>query len=205
MKKVLRWLDINFEPVIIGILFYAVMIIVTVQVIMRFVFSSGMNWGEELARYMFVWLMYFGFSYATRNNRHIRVGFFVERMKPSAQKVILIICDLLFLALMGLSLAAAIITCQAVAYYKDFSVTLNVSMNVLYSAGVVGFLLMALRLVQSIVWKIRHFKSEMEVFQNADGKYSGAEELFFMPESAKDDPIDKSSSAAAKGKGEDEW
>lgn len=202
MKKVLKWIDINLEPLLSGILFYAIMILITIQVILRFVFSTGFDWGEELARYMFVWMMYFSFSYATRNNRHIRVSFFIDRFGKKTRKVFLILCDVLFLILMGYCVAAAIITCWQTAIFQDMSVTLGVTMNVLYAAGVVGFVLMFIRLIQNIVWKIRHFKDDFEIFENANGKYSGAEEIFFIPRSYKEDPVMKNSEMVSEGRRE---
>lgn len=97
MKKVLKWLDVNFEPLLIAVLFTALILLITIQVILRLSPLAGFSWGEEISRFMFVWLMYFSFSYATRNNRHIRVSFFVKKLPESAQKVILFICDILFL------------------------------------------------------------------------------------------------------------
>ncbi len=75
MKKVLKWLDVNFEPLLIAVLFTALILLITIQVILRLSPLAGFSWGEEISRFMFVWLMYFSFSYATRNNRHIRVSF----------------------------------------------------------------------------------------------------------------------------------
>ena len=202
MKKVLRWMDINLEPLLSGILFYAIMILITIQVILRFVFKTGFDWGEELARYMFVWMMYFSFSYATRNNRHIRVSFFVDRFHDKGKKILTLICDILFLVLMGYCVAAAIITCWQTSKFQDMSVTLGVTMNVLYAAGIVGFGLMFIRLIQNIVWKLRHFKEDFEIFENANGKYTGAEEIFFIPESYKKDPVMKSSEMVSEGRSE---
>lgn len=202
MKKVLKWIDINLEPLLSGILFYAIMILITVQVILRFVFSTGFDWGEELARYMFVWMMYFSFSYATRNNRHIRVSFFVDKFSDKVKKIFMVICDVLFLILMGYCVAASVITCWQTSKFQDMSVTLGVTMNVLYSAGVVGFTLMFIRLIQNIIWKFRHFKDDFEVFDNANGKYTGADKIFFIPKSYTEDPVMKSSEMVSEGRRE---
>lgn len=176
MKKIFCWLDKNFEPIIMATLFIIMTLIITVQVVLRFVFNGGFSWGEELARFIFVWLMFFGFSYATRNQRHIRINFFVGLFGEKVKKIMYIFVDLLFLGfLLILSMTAVNVT-QSIVKYGDMAVTMKVSMNVVYSAGLVGFLLMSLRVIQGIIWKIRNFKAPFERFENFAGAYSGANE-----------------------------
>mgnify|MGYP003376695435 CR=1 FL=1 len=97
MKKLIRWLDVNFEAVLMVVFFAMMIILVTVQVILRFVFKTGFSWGEEVARILFVWMSFSSFGYLTRNSRHVRVGFLVGKIKESVQKKILFLCDVLFL------------------------------------------------------------------------------------------------------------
>ena len=54
-------------------LIFAMSIIIFIQVVMRYVFQSSLTWSEELARYMFVWLVYFSVSYTARREKHIRI------------------------------------------------------------------------------------------------------------------------------------
>ena len=37
-----------------------------VQVVMRYVFHSSLTWSEEMARYLFVWLVYFSVAYTAK-------------------------------------------------------------------------------------------------------------------------------------------
>lgn len=187
LKKIFTWLDINFEPVLMFVLFYAITLLLTLQVILRFIFATGFSWGEEVARFLFVWLMYFSIAYATRNQRHIRVAFLVQSFGEKAHKVFMIISDLIFLVFSILIFLSAIKVCQSVFKYQDMAVTIEVSLNVVYGAGVVGFALIVFRLIQSIIWKIRKFKDSMEVFENYAGAYSGADKVCFFPKVVKID------------------
>ena len=184
MKKVLKWLDVNFEPLLIAVLFTALILLITIQVILRLSPLAGFSWGEEISRFMFVWLMYFSFSYATRNNRHIRVSFFVKKLPESAQKVILFICDILFLIFSGFVLVACFNICMTASRFNDMAVTLDISMNVLYAAGVVGYALMVVRIIQGIVWKVKHLGDSAEIFENFGGEFTPDNRVFFdtMPE-----------------------
>lgn len=179
-KKILKWLDINFEPTVMAVLFYTITILITLQVVLRFVFSTGFSWGEEVARFLFVWLMNFSISYATRNQRHIRIAFFVNLFNEKIKKIFLILSDFIFLIFSTLIFVAAIRVCQGAIKYADMAVTIEVSLNVVYGAGVLGYALIVLRLIQSIFWKIKYFNSGFEKFENLGGKYSDADKIFFM-------------------------
>lgn len=51
----------------------AILILLSYQVIMRFVFHNTNSWSEELARYLFIWLVYLSASYAIYKNAHIKI------------------------------------------------------------------------------------------------------------------------------------
>jgi len=180
-NKILRWLDINFEPILMAVLFYAITLLVTLQVILRFVFSSGFAWGEEVSRFMFVWLMYISISYATRNQRHIKVAFLVNKFPIEVRKKLMILTDVLFLTFCVIAFYGTVLVCRSTWEFQDMSVTVNVSLNIIFGAGILGFGLMVIRLIQSIAWKIKHFQSPLEVFENLTGVYTGADKICFLP------------------------
>ena len=54
----------------------------------------------------------------------------------------------------------------------------------LYLAGVLGFLMMVIRNIQIIVWKIRNWNAELERFINYDGVYYENNKVFCEREGA---------------------
>ncbi len=180
MKKIINWLDVNFEPILMALLFYAIVALLSVQIVLRFGFSKGLSWAEELSRYIFVWLMFFSFSYAVRNQRNIRISFFAQKFGEKVEKILYILSDFIFMGFIVVVFFAAINVCKSAIKYGDMAVTFKVSLNIVYGAGVTGFGLMIIRLVQSIVWKIKHFKSNFEVFDNYNGKYYKNNKICFF-------------------------
>lgn len=75
MKRTLKWFDVNFEAILMVVFFTMMIALVTVQVVLRFIFKTGFSWGEEVARILFVWMSFSSFGYLTRGSRHVRVGF----------------------------------------------------------------------------------------------------------------------------------
>ncbi|WP_053983594.1 TRAP transporter small permease [Niameybacter massiliensis] len=189
MKKCISWLDVNFEPLAMVSLFSIMFFLIVIQVILRFVFKTGLSWGEEIARIMFVWLSFVTFGYLTRNNRHVRIGFLRERFPESIQKILLVVCDLLFLFFSFYAFKAVLLLCLQTARFEDKLVTLPISSNLLYLSGLIGFALMLIRGIQVIGWKITHWKDSLVVFENYDGKYYKNNHICFMPQQLKE--VDK--------------
>ena len=51
----------------------AIILLVFADVIARFAFSTSIAVANEMARFCFVYMIYFGVSYAIRERRHMRV------------------------------------------------------------------------------------------------------------------------------------
>jgi TRAP-type transport system small permease protein len=54
--------------------------LVFMQVVLRYVFSGGMVWAEELDRYLFVWLMFLGITMGIYKQKHIAITFITDRL-----------------------------------------------------------------------------------------------------------------------------
>ncbi|WP_138307709.1 MULTISPECIES: TRAP transporter small permease [unclassified Clostridium] len=181
MKRTLRWLDVNFEAILMVVFFSLMILLVTLQVVLRFVFKTGFSWGEEVARLLFVWMAFSSFGYLTRGSRHVRVGFFRELFPEQVQKAILIVCDALFLVFSAGGLAAMVQLCSDAWRFRDMLTAVPWNYNALYLAGLLGFFMMAVRNVQILVWKFSHWGDELGRFVNYDGDYYRNNRICFEP------------------------
>jgi len=181
IKKSLKWLDINLEPLFIMIVFIIMTSLITVQVIKRFIYGSGFAWGEEFSVFMFVWIVFLGISYAFRNNRQIGVDFLRDALPEKIRKILVVIVEISMLALMLIFLKGAMSNVEAVTKFGDKVQSVPITLNVLYFAAVTGYSLSIIRLIQSIIWKVKRFNASYELFLNRGGLYSGASDIFFMP------------------------
>jgi TRAP-type C4-dicarboxylate transport system permease small subunit len=62
-------------------------VLVAVQVFCRYVLNSSLFWSEELARYMLVWLSFFGATVAYYRNLHPGVDTITSRLSVSKQRI----------------------------------------------------------------------------------------------------------------------
>lgn len=68
-------------------------IVLFLQIIMRFVFSSPFQWAEELARYLQIWITFIGIGYGIRKQAHIGMTLVKEKLPPLLGKVAAVFCD----------------------------------------------------------------------------------------------------------------
>ena len=94
MRRTLRGLDDNAERWAM-LVFYAFCTVVIVQeVVRRFVLNFSSAWGEEAARYAFIYLGWIGAAYAVRERAHIRFDIVLQRLGPRAKALLFIFTEL---------------------------------------------------------------------------------------------------------------
>ena len=182
MKKVIKWLDVNFEAILMVVFFTLMISIVMIQVIRRFIFADGFSWGEEVAKILFVWMAFSSFGYLTRNGRHVRVGFFAGKLPQPVHKAVLVLCDVLFLVFSAIGLRSSFSLCMDAIRYQDQLTAVPWNYSVLYFAGVLGFLMMTLRNIQVLVYRFCNWGADMERFENYDGVYYRNNRICFAPD-----------------------
>ncbi len=93
------------EEAIISILLLATTIIVFVDVVMRFGFSAGFLWSQELTLHMSGWFVLFGASYGVKVGSHIGMDAFVKLFPSMGRRI-----------LTGLACILAIVYCGLIMY-----------------------------------------------------------------------------------------
>ena len=90
------------EEGLIALILGAMTLLSFVQVVLRYVFNSGLIWQLEATTYLFAWLVMIGISYCVRVHAHIGVDAAVRLLPPNARRVVGIV--VLLLALLYASL-----------------------------------------------------------------------------------------------------
>lgn len=149
--KIIKWLDTYIEASICSLLLCIMSMILLIQVVARYVFGNSLVFSEELARYIFIWLIYLGISYATKQFRHIKIesalGLFPSFLRP----YVTLVGNILFLLY---SVAIVYTGWDMVMRQQSLGSTspaMALPMWLVFLAPVVGFLFTATRQVQIIV------------------------------------------------------
>ncbi len=78
---------IRLLEVIMVLMMIGMLILVGVNVFLRIVANSGIDFAEEIPRFMFIWLTCCGAVVAMKANTHINVNMFVHMVKRPVQKL----------------------------------------------------------------------------------------------------------------------
>lgn len=153
--KILRWLNMHFEPVLIVTAISLMTGLLCLQIVLRF-FDATIPWIEELARYLFVWAMYLSISYCIKDNRHIRIRILVDKLPTEIREAVQIFSDLLF---MFFSLIITFYSLKVIGRSLELgqiAPAMEIPIAVLYSSVLVGAALNVIRLSVCIYnrWQI---------------------------------------------------
>ena len=143
------------------------MIVVTIamEVIRRFVLSYSSIWGEEIARYAFIYLAWIGAAAAVKDRAHIRIDVLMHYLSNRSRTVLYLLGDLLT---MVLALVALYWSMHPIFTSLEFgSVTHGLRISQVWFALAVplGFLLVVFRLIQSIKRDFQDLVLKREVFK----------------------------------------
>ena len=86
VEKIVRWIVI--------VLMLVMTVTVSLQIAFRYFFNIPLGWSEELARFSFVWVSFFGASALMRVREHINVTVFVDNFPPRLRAVCVILANL---------------------------------------------------------------------------------------------------------------
>ncbi|MPW25411.1 TRAP transporter small permease subunit [Alkalibaculum sp. M08DMB] len=157
--KILKALDDKFELFVCIILMTLMTCIIFVQVFMRYVMQNSLVWSEELARYIFIWLIYMGISYGAKIMKHIKIDAALGLFPRKVQPIIVIVGDLLFLGFALFITHSSYTIVQRQIGLGQSSPAMQIPMWIIYAAPMVGFAFTSIRQVQTIIYRINILRS----------------------------------------------
>jgi TRAP-type C4-dicarboxylate transport system permease small subunit len=101
MAWILRLVDWVLDRVTL-LLLTVLLVVVGAQIFARYVLNHSLFWSEELARYLFIYLVFLGAAIVLRRGGHIQVSFFVEQLPPRLRRGVAVLGDLLLLGFAGI-------------------------------------------------------------------------------------------------------
>lgn len=129
----------------------AMIVLVFGNVVLRYAFNSGISVSEELSRWIFVWMIFFGSIVALKDHAHMGLDSLVKRLPPAGQRVCLVIGHLLMLYICWLvfsgSWQQAVINLDVVAPASGLSMALFYGAGLVFGASAAAILLYELYLV----------------------------------------------------------
>lgn len=89
---------VKLEEKFISLLLGVIVLIMTLQVLMRYVFQNPLTWTQELSILLLVYLSFFSADVVLYRKGHIGITYFVELLKPDIRKYVQILVYALIIA-----------------------------------------------------------------------------------------------------------
>ena len=87
---------------VIAALFSTMIVVVTAQVLWRYVFDNSLDWTEEFSRHVFVWMTFVGAALAVKEGTHIRVSILVDMLPVKMKNYLASVYLVLIVIFLGL-------------------------------------------------------------------------------------------------------
>jgi len=149
----LKWLNENLEKLILSLLITAIILIILLQIVMRYLLNNSLSWTEEFCRYCYIYVMFIGMSFAIKENSNLRVDVIIEMLPLSLRKIVMLLVDLLVFMLLNLMFFSSITTVGSAYKIGNYSAGLKMPLHIVYCSVPIGFGLSILRYVESCVKK----------------------------------------------------
>lgn len=165
MQRLLRALDKNAERW--ALLVFYVMLVATmfIEVLRRELFSYSSIWGEEIVRYAFIYLVWFGAAAAVKERGHIRIDVILEYVGPRTKAIFFIFGDIVMFAVVIIAFYWSLETVLVSAKFGSVTHGLRVSQVWFLSAVPLGFALVMFRLIQSFLRDINDLRHGRPVYE----------------------------------------
>lgn len=150
------WRKLDTIDILISVTALAILVlVVSLQVFCRYVLQNSLDWTEELARYLLIWSVLFGCSYAMKEDAHLEMSILRSMAGPHMKKVIHIFSCLMCLVFCIIMLNAGIESIENIRWSEQTTPAMQIPAWIIWLAMPLGFALMGIHAVIRIIGIIR--------------------------------------------------
>ena len=152
--KVLKFIDEQFEKWFLIVSLIVMVLVTFMQIVLRW-FNAATVWAEEFSRYVMLYQVWVGASYAVHEDAHIRITALIGRRRGMD----LVVLTLWLLFALWLTVEGCVLVGK-IAAMGQVSSAMRIPMTIPYASVPIGGALMTIRLVQKIVERLRNTQEE---------------------------------------------
>lgn len=165
MPPFLKSLDENAERWALLVFYTMLVVTMFVEVLRRELLSYSSIWGEEIVRYSFIYLVWIGAASAVRERGHIRIDVIMHYVPRQVKALLYLFGDIVMVAVSIIALYYSLETVHLSAKFGSVTDGLRISRVWFLMAVPIGFALVLLRLVQSILRDIADLRAGRPVYE----------------------------------------
>jgi len=164
-RALLRAIDKNGERYLLLIFYTLVVAVIGVEVIRRFVLSFSSVWGEEIARFSFIYLTWVGASAGVKNRSHIRIDVVYSWVPVRHHIWLYMLSDVATMAFAVVALYYSLIPIITSINFDNVTDGLRINRSFFLVAVPLGFAMTMVRVVQNLVRDVRNHREGRPVFR----------------------------------------
>jgi len=162
------------EEGIISLLLVGMTLLVFYEVVLRFVFNTGLSWIQEATLLTSAWMVLLGASYGIKVGCHIGVDAVVRLLPSGPRRLVSVVATVLALVYCGLFILGGWIYLDKMFLIGIHLQDIAVPRWIAHSVLLIGFVLLALRLLQLLCAFVR---GQATSFRLADEAAKALEEV----------------------------
>lgn len=168
MKKVVVSIN-NIFKLIMALSLGLMASLIFLNVILRYVFNSGLIWSEEISRYLFLWMIVIGIVIGVKENSHFEVDIVTSMVPKKAQKILYVISNLIVLSISILIIIGS--WKMSVLNIHSKTPVIGIPLVLIYGCGVLIGTLISIMVIRNIVLVILNKKdiSIVSTDSNSEG------------------------------------
>lgn len=158
--KIIKSLDKNLEEYFLVVTISFSVLLIFFQVVMRYGFQASLSWSEEMARYLFLWQIWIGASFAAKRSRHLRAEILKTAVPEKYKNYIELVALLIWLGFSIFLFIKGVEVVAKIGSVNQLSPAMRLPMVIPYASVPVGSGLMTLRLIQVILGTVKQIRGD---------------------------------------------
>lgn len=158
LRRALIWLDLYLEYWVSFVFYTFLTWIIVIEVARRYAFDSATTYGEETARFAFIWLAYVAAARGVKYRTHLSIDILQLSVGRTFRFWLFMLNDLCFFVLAVIIIYTSIGFVQTTIQYDQQMQGIDLPYWIAVSAIPVGWTLIAFRVVQRNIQTIKDFR-----------------------------------------------
>jgi C4-dicarboxylate transporter, DctQ subunit len=164
MRKLLQLLDRNGERYLMLVFYCFIVFVIVIEVVRRFVLDFSSLWGEEAARFAFIYLGWVGASYGVKQRAHIRFDVMLHLVPRRFYGYVYLFGEACTLVFAGFALYWSLETIATQIRFGALAPALRISQAWFEAAVPLGFSMITVRVLQSAWRDIQDIRAGREAY-----------------------------------------
>ena len=164
-RALIRAIDRDGERYLLLVFYTLVVVVIGVEVIRRFVLSFSSIWGEEIARFAFIYLTWIGASAGVKNRSHIRIDVIYSWVPERHHVWLYVLADVATMAFAVVALYYSLIPIITSINFDSVTDGLRINRSFFLVAVPLGFTMTMVRVAQNIRRDLGDHKAGRPIFR----------------------------------------